>query len=295
MNNGYRSAMEKIKLSDESREQILSALDQPRRTAHRSQPLRVAAIAACVCLLLAGTALAAGGLTGLVDISFFTDRPSYSDDMGDSVNGYDVDYEETGRFPLASFSEEIRADAAATYTGVEDLPHGSAAIAFNTWEQAEEYVGFDLMENSVLDSALPHEFGLDSPDNMTHCAVTLSYYEGNLTSASVLAHFIPRWLPDGSPIYIIVRASAYTDKTSAEFAPGGWSISYPDDAEFTQEEYITESGIQAAIVKVVRDLPHKAYHAHFTLNGVQFSIRSDCVDEEEALAELKAVLEAFEF
>ena len=67
MKQEYRHMMEQVKLDDAAREAILSGIQEkkvPRRTA---RPLRVALIAACVCLALVGTAFAANAATsGLV-------------------------------------------------------------------------------------------------------------------------------------------------------------------------------------------------------------------------------------
>lgn len=253
----------------------------------RTRWSRPAVIAACLCLVLAGTALAAE-LSGVRITGFFENEPRVTgpDGMEELVSGYTI-----GRgiryFSVEDFSQEII-----------ELDQGftePAARKFSSWEKMEEFVGLKVMDNPVLAEA--HKGGLVDvglPDGEGTFVARLDSGCGHasdgvtpmtgITDIEMYGSYYLRYNdPDLQPwngISVTVCAELVLD-TENRFLDE--MEIYHDDANMTQETYVTPNGLSTLVFKA--EIPEQEggsvpspavdwYTAYFTLNGVFFRINT---------------------
>ena len=266
---------------------LIEAADRNTSTAKRSRRgwSKPAIIAACLCLVLAGTALAVE-LSGVHITGFFENEPRITDPSGteELVSGYTI-----GRgiryFSVEDFSQEII-----------DLNQGfaePAAKKFSTWEKMEEFVGLKVMDNPVLAEA--HKGGLVDvglPDGEGTFVVRLDPGCGHvsdgvtpmtgITNIEMYGSYYLRYNdPDLQPwsgISVTVCAEVVLDTENNVLDE---MEIYYDNAAVAQESYVTPNGLPVLIFKA--EIPEQEggsvpspavdwYTAYFTLDGVFFRI-----------------------
>lgn len=251
----------------------------------RRRPLRAAAIAACLCLSLAGTAMAGEALLGVRVFGFFTGLRD--DHTARSYSGFTIKGGIT-YLPVESLSDEARARAA-------EAPQTSQLLPFPSWEEAEDYFGLELQNNAVLEQArllsrhYSQGWGRSYP-----CTAWLASDAEGLTAIDLSALYELE-----NSVRVEVNAMVYTERMDYGETP--WRTNfYPDGSDFTLEDYTAPGGLEASILEIA--LPpdesapaHRYYTAVFTLNGARFQVKADCAaDPAQALASLKEVLDAFQ-
>ncbi len=127
----YKNMMEQMKLSEHSRSAIEQKLAKHTKT-RKVDPLRMGLTAACVCIILIGGVFAAGRIAGV--------------EMNDPQSGVDhseynvsVDLTQEER----TFSDQL----------VIDLNRDTLQRAFMARDELENYLGFPLIHNELLESA----------------------------------------------------------------------------------------------------------------------------------------------
>lgn len=265
----------------------------------RSKWSRPAVIAACLCLVLAGTALAWN--SSALQINWG------GSDMDEWMNDLDVVYSidwDLVYFPLDRISEEITGLAA-------EYQHSTAAWPFNSWDELEKYLGMDLFDNPVLDAADP---------GPQHSYAGMS---GRATHILLLAHFGDKGLAtvsaDGSyvidGIWVRPETQFYTDLMREDVesyaeqhgkpAPG--MVTGGENQEVSMEEiYTTPSGLEVTITQNFYDgrdgWQSTQYLAHLSINGIRCNIVAGTYpvgyswereDPVHTLEVLKEVLDGF--
>lgn len=251
-------------------------------------------IAACLCLLVSGTAFAAqiAGIPQLILQVFSRGEGSHYTVAGGAAF-----------FPAESLSEEIRALA-------EEYPEGSVGKAFNTWEEMEGFIGVNLQDNPVLESA--------SAGKGTKINNVMGKYVANiLTNAQGLESvwFFGGYYLHGNgdvqdAVSIMVQGALCTEQVeNQEYGEGRF---YQEGTRLTQESYTAPSGLKAEIIQVERPErggieinetgservvtvePCTDYIALFSLNGIRYTLRAEYDKNPElALSTLKEVLDGF--
>lgn len=277
----------------------------------RRRWLRPALIAACLCLLLVGTAVAVEVLNALnVTEIFSVARPD-----GEVVSGYTV---QGGivQLPLDKLSDEALDFAA----GQMRLP---VTKDCESWSAAEKFLGIEVANNSLLDQLEPvassgYYYGKEHP---YRCGVTFS----GACAAPSFIHMDVTYAIGADWKAAVPENGGYNDATtvsvSAEIhTDEALDISvdrersyYFMGAEVTVlEDYLTPSGLAVTIVEELTDDDSTAaaasgriftelqntktyYWADFALNGVIFQVFSvNTSDPDLALETLKQVLDAYE-
>ena len=303
--NKYRDTMESIRFSDEQKDAMTAALSHAASPARRRIPvLRTALIAAVACLVLIGSALAVTVLhsAGRID-PFGTGEKK--EEIGVNNPGYTVTYE-ARRFPLSDFSDQILADAAHQTAPPPEEDFGFHLISgFDSWDAVEEYIGFDLMDNSCLEQA---EKSLTPMllNNRTraHATVTRSTRDGVLSRARVDA----RWLvtENGIPVIVDLGAFLCTEAIPADVDISKYTVLYMEEETDLEVYDLTGSnGLTVSVIADPDEIYSTYYSAHFTVNGVSFDVRvqydwpnTDVSHEEgnaAAAAVLQAVIDGFSF
>lgn len=303
--NKYRDTMESIRFSDEQKTAMTAALSHAAAPTRRRVPVvRAALIAAVVCLVLIGSALAVTVLhsAGRID-PFGTGEKK--EEYGYSNPGYTVTYE-ARRFPLSDFSDQILADAAQQTAPPPEEDFGFHLISgFDSWDAVEEYIGFDLMDNSCLEQAEKSLTPL-LLNNRTrvHATVTRSTRDGVLSRARADA----RWLvtENGIPVIVDLGAFLCTEAIPADEDISKYNVLYTEEQTDLEVYDLTGSnGLTVSVIADPDEIYSTYYSAHFTVNGVSFDVRvqydwpnTDVSHEEgnaAAAAVLQAVIDGFSF
>ena len=262
---------------------LVEAADLPLSASRRGRWPRPAVIAACLCLVLAGTAVAAGiSGTRLTGIFQTEEGPYYT--YGGGVSFY----------PMDSFSTELLDFAA------KNAAREIAYRHFYTWEEAEAFAGINIMDNPVLDQAsqgpaedgLSNVLGVTSNDGGLIDLWCYSFYEIDGVDLILDGDLYTERMLDGQP-------EDFQPSSDARFC-------VPDIALTQEDRYVAPSGLEADVMQTdVSDSVHASdglgnilYTAFFSLNGVQFRLiaQSSSTDNEDpahTLAVLQEVLDGF--
>lgn len=307
MNNPekYHSALDSIRFTDAQKQALTAALSHTAAPARRRNPVvRTALIAAAVCLALIGSALAVTILHSAGRITPFGTGEK-KDEIGANNPGYTVSYEGR-RFPLSDFSDQILTDAAQQTAPPSDEDFGFHMISgFDSWEAVEEYIGFDLMDNSCLDQAerSPTPLLLDNTTH-AHATVTRVTRDGVLSKARAEA----RWLvtENGIPVIVDLAAFLHTEAVPADEDISRYTVLYMEEKPDLEIYDLTGSnGLTVSIIADSDEIYSTYYSAHFTVNGVHFDVRvqydwpnTDASHEAgnaAAAAVLQTVIDGFSF
>lgn len=270
---------------------LVEAADRSAPETRRVRWHRPAVIAACLCLVLAGTAVAAE-LSGLRVVEFFQKElrsinPGWEEEV---YSGYTV-AGEARYFPISELSEEV--------AEIDREITQPTCRSFSSWAQMEEFLGIKLMENPLLEDAPSGgRFDLGIPGGKGKYVLNFGgWYEncviGVHAYGSFLLHgtkFRDHW--EGG-VQVSVEASLLTEH-AAEIE--GYDLSqdshyYPEKVELTQSEYVTPGGLAVTIFRadfpyeetIQTDLktgetepytqqPWTRYDARFVLNGIMYSV-----------------------
>ena len=268
---------------------------------------RTVLIAACLCLALIGTA-AAGVAMGWIKATdpSVTQLP-HRDGGTVSITEFEVAKDGSVYIPLENFSQEAL-DYANSFLSLPQYKN------FDSWAEAEEFLGIHLADNPVLDKAKvltqPADPDTLNPDNLP----TGAWYRGNPEERKCSVRFEGRTdSPDRIELYSLYLLEAAEDRhmyvgVSADIytAPSsrgerGSRYQYVD-MDVTVEDYVTPSGLQTVIIAVCDpQYSHTFYYAEFSLNGAYYRVSASCFEEDGNIEQmmpiltpvLKEVLDAF--
>lgn len=214
MTERYKNMMESVELSGEARaaiEETIAAAPAPNR---KMRPVRVAVIAACVCLALAGTVFAAELLPKLRvethDTSPLDGSPAIGFSTvieydGDVIEEYPADgkmelkgdtkdnlvnevYMPVRKLEPEAFSDELLALAAETT--------GFTRADFENFSDFEKFIGIELFSNPILDESRTASINRgETRDEIVQykCAVEFSSLDGNLRWVGFDANYLANY------------------------------------------------------------------------------------------------------
>ncbi len=320
MEQKYRHMMEQVNMDEDFASGLLERIQegQPKR---RHRPLRTALIAACVCLALTGTAVAVSSGVLVRFIQGDEGLGSFADVADHEVDGY---YEVTTdyRFSLDVFSEELLAAAS----------QGNGDLVFDSWEAAEEFVGFNVLDNAVLQGkrmvetiaangatgrCLVRYFNDPDSGDLSVVRIRANYYLSDFVSYTekiengILSYSLP-----ATTDTVSIMATLVTEGNP--YRTGGGRFFTYDEEDLDQvsvEEYTISSETAATILRdptweVIFDgTPEEQaeweeaysdvvyYTAYLDVGGAMVEVEmhtSETLDEAQCLATLKEILDAFE-
>lgn len=268
---------------------------------HLPRLARTGLIAACLCAALLGTA-AAGVASGWIRISD-AQYGSYRDGQL-TVAHVEVAIDGTSYIPLENFSQQSR-DYANSFLSLPQYK------GFDSWDEAEEFLGINIADNPVLDAATlltqyPSEYTEDSNlpsvghriksfDEPTKCSVM---FEGRTDSPSRIwlrtqYQFGDIFKYDEGNFTLSVHVDIITQPTTLKERHGG--ITFRDCDEPVTEEYTTPSGLQTVIVTAHNpEYDTTDCFVYFQLNGANFALFSGCAgDGDWLVSEIKEILDAY--
>lgn len=261
---------------------LIEAADRNTSTAKHSRRgwSRPAIIAACLCMLLAGTALAAE-ILGWIEVKL----PG-SDEGVDGMS-YQIEAE-YGLLPVDILSEEVRQSAAAVPVPEEGKWYGEA-WRFDSWPEAEAFLGLELANNSLLEQM---EKGSTSFGDLEQEQIA----EGPCLAIAEIDNGIPRWIHvearylEGQ--YQITETAGLQfygpENRRVERSPAKMEITALTGRVIQMEDYAASSGLEASLI-TRSDL----CEAYFIKSGVLFTLSvSDSGPDAQQL--LKDILDAYE-
>ena len=267
----------------------------PRRRRPRLRPALLAA--ACLCLLLLGTALASEGFTAFPSFRVIQEH-TRDGRLRTYRSGWEV-VVETRPIPLSSFSRQARAipqDTQATTLGSDYVMEG-----FDSLQEAEDFLGLELVDNPMLDAAEPFigfSIGQEDGSSLPVYALLTRYWseEDALRSVSLSAA-LRLTGEDGSETTLHVTVSLRTEAADQAGEVVTTSLNRPGST-YRTEEYTTASGLMAVLVEAAEPWGEETrvdYIASFSHRGAAFRIQAFCPDDpQSALDTLKQILNAFE-
>ena len=292
---------------------LIEAADReaPAGKRRRNGWSRGAVIAACLCLVLAGTAMAAE-LAGVRIVDLFN-REARSVNPGwepEIYSGYTVE-NDVAYFSIDALSPEI--------AEIDRTAERNVCRSFSTWEALEEFVGLDIMENTVLDGApagVGFDLGIEGGSGRNVACVNAYEDVGVprvLVNGSFLLHARRSYSGWEDGVNVIVEAEVFTERMGEE-GSGEHSVYYSNETEVSSEEYVTPSGLAAQLFRAYtpeyktvatnmvtgEESPYTVppwirYDARFVLNGIPVRVEvSGEIGEETLLREtILEVLDGF--
>lgn len=261
---------------------------------------RAGLIAACLCLALAGTA-AAGVAMGWIRVTApsVTELPHRNGGTV-TITEFEVAKDGSVYILLENISQEAR-DYANSFLSLPQYKN------FDSWAEAEEFLGVHLADNPVLDGATlwtqpaTPDFTSELPGigssgrankEPANCAVC---FRGRTDSPDSISLYSVYELEDttGSPFHLAVDASIYT----APFGDKAIPHQYVNQ-EVATENYVTPSGLQTVIITVYDpEYDTTAFYSYFTLNGAYYTLLGlywgEADVDQAVVPVIKEVLDAY--
>ena len=268
-------------------------LEQTHPRKRISTLLRIAMVAACLCLLIPATVLAAGSIFSVSKVTV-CERPMPVDGLPGI--GMDIQYENIGNYELKDFPRHL-----------QKLEEGEIVL-HTSQEDVEKYLGLDLIENAVLSADDTHQvaaFDESGKNYQTYCGV----WDGQFLFAKVRSVYKRNGIR-----FNMTAIATVEHPTMDEKEYHNTNITYFDEnnREILSEQYVTQGGIPVLIVTVMED-SHLSdnnralvdYFACFAVNNISYKIELtgwffDSYDlekftspEEKAIETLTEILDGF--
>ena len=205
--------------------------------------VRAGLIAACLCLVLIGTASAVHYYNGIRLVA------------GD--NGFTLAQGGIAYVPYDSLSEEIRAI-------IEEANNSFVIRKASSWQDVEDLIGIDLMNNPVLDASPSHNYFAERHGVMGRFHVEPSRHSicayGCFEIGDVDINVESRLFIENSQ-----SIQEYWDETFL-------GVRFPDDTEVARDSYTAPSGLIVQIMEVHTPRENSAgsfdCYGFFSLGGV---------------------------
>lgn len=261
---------------------------KPRRRTFR---FRAAVIAACLCLALVGTGMAAVA-NGWIRVSnvFQAQRPDSVNNDIKSVASVTVKVGGLTYIPWENFSQQAH-DFVNSFMGLPGYK------GFDSWKEAEEFLGLNIADNPVLETANPSEFYIEYARGTTDSHNCIVGFDGRTDSPSLVtlsANYKIERETGGNDLSLSVYASFGTVPPETDEKDADFTFVNCEDVQI--ENYCTPSGVQAVIMTAYNyQFDYTTCRASFQVNGIRFILHVFDFDNipEQTVATVKEVLDAF--
>lgn len=288
MNNGYRRFMEQQCLSHQTKQSIYCNLQKTKSYKPGCVFLKAAAILLCVILLIPVSVLAAQNIFGIavfnrVENASIQNRPGV---------GYEVRFETIKGYPITDFSEHLQ--------GLEK----TTVVCFDSWEDAQEDLGIDLIANNVCQDEETQKILLyvaEGTPQTSHCEGVYSVVDGRLASSRISAVYQYRRVKFIVSAYLTVEHLTATDQ-NRNFK----HVYFQEDTpSFTTNQYTTKNGIPMTVSVVHAEslsedqTGYTDYTVYFAVNDIVYTVSivgcEGVWEDAHIYAVLCEILEGFTF
>ena len=290
MKKTYCELMDGLTMSDHSRQAFYEKL---RQTKKRPAALRIALIAACLCLCLTGIAYGAKLITGVSITRLITDgkvfdKPVSGDEMFKKfTHGYSVDFPDIQAYPLSAFSTQAQNTTENT------------VLRFNTLEEIEEYLGITFCKNTTL-KAYPPRLNIDTINGARKSSrYTASIFasEGQPNGAVWYVSYNMRGIYVDISARLAIQHPAIPKEDVPLYLKQFRMLEEKEVHDLSQEQYTTPSGLSVTIVTMDMDTRTESINhiAHFALDDITYSITVQATKHttEKAMETLKSILDGY--
>lgn len=271
------------------------------KSVKKSSWKKVAVIAACMCLALVGTVAAAG--SG-IPVEFYGNDYEWLKKLDESLVG---GYWTSGAAVIREdeLSEEVRTLAAEN----PDLRF----YGFQSWEEMEQLIGIDLVNNPLLDEAEKRELTMSYLEPVVKGHGILDIQQDDLGIRALALDAYYGYFPAGAKMsYSVTLSALVKPEVGTEGDDKFFGTCYTEEQKnrMTIEEYEMANGQTATIVAIPKWTTDDKYMGNFYdayFNGnksiISVQVKSSSVllgiegeeqYDQQALTAMKEVLDAFE-
>lgn len=259
-------------MSELDDELVFNAVQMPVENDKTARPQRVRwmILAACLCLLLAVPVMA---WSDSILFRFFPEAGRW-----EANSQY--------RFPLSTFSREIRAIS-------EDIGAGLTHYPMDTMEDAADFIGVSLPENTLLVQAEPATMFLEFEDGErleTHCLVYLSNgLNQKLTAVQAEAEY---WYEETDVHILYSMVTEYNPYDNA----GGVGVIFDERPDDDPQTYMSSSGRECVMIVAYSGYENYGYvgYGYVVVDGILVQLTVRHVSEETVWDTLPKFLDAYE-
>lgn len=277
----YREIMEKQHMSQEGKAAFYVKLEKeqiPSRKATRI--LRLATVAACLCLCLVGIVAATELALGKSVIELFTGdtKTEYG------YSGFEVSFEGVKDYPLSAFSQTAQAIQEQT------------VIGYKTIGEMETAVGVSLCPNQKLSSMIPnHSYAIDGVEKQGRCQAVYHARDGQLSDVFMRANYRIEGHLVGIGAHITVEHPAWDCEESIDRHFNGRF--HKEDSVLRSETYVGKNGLAASFVIAEVSGKYNWYTAYYVIDDIVYTMDVTAGEgrpQEEILDIFKAILDGYE-
>ena len=254
-------------------------------------------IAACISALILTTAFAAGVIFAVPDVN----QVDRTDDDGVGFTGVGIEPTLGAEIENAKVSSDLFSDS--FLEDVAAVPEGERFYYyFDSWSEMEEYIGYNILDNAVLDEARPSvgRYRHGEVEVETH-GYLYCYRNGRkLSVVNVSTSY------EMNPVEVTTKFGTYTywvgvhidasvDTQLSEREHGFSSYNFPEGTEITEETYVSQNGRTFTIIRVLyAGSTSPTFYSFLYLDHAYITILTSFYhDEELALSTMKEVLDGF--
>lgn len=266
--------------------ELAEAAAAPPQRKHRPWK-RLAAIAACVCLLLAGTALAGEKLFGVSILNMITGRQESSYQVLADVKQFSP--EEFSSPDLESALEEARQQYGTYQPWDSQLPGWSGAW-LDTWEACEEFLGREIFNPlEGVEGLEPLSSSATPLSAHPHCEVRVNANEsGRLNYAALDTCYETETCKISLTVHFFMEGGTVRPEMG---------VVYDGVAEFGTDQRTLSSGQEALLMRARQeDAKYSELDAYFVQDGALYDLRvwrwAPAEEEAERIRPVEETLDA---
>lgn len=276
----YKRIIGDIALTQEAKDDIRKKIIFSRAEKPQRINKKRLALVCSACLLL--TCFAAFAINSLFDEGYLSILRG---------NAYRVQFKDVENRPITDFNKEVRSI------------DGEKTVVYNTLEEAEKALGFDIVTNDIISSGTPsYHYSLEKDDFNVHCFTKYEGIDGSLFRAKTYASYrLERFSVEVEAIVTAEHdAIAPEAVESYHFIGHSFGNNSNELDSISNEEYKARSGLPANIIRIdwKGDINDIWYEAVFHTNATSYMIRISGIssnNEGEARDLLFDILEGFSF
>lgn len=234
MSNPYRKLMEQQHLSDQAKQTVYNNLHSTEPNKLRFAFLKAAVAVACIMLMIPISVLA---VEYIFSIARF-DRVENATIMDQPGIGYTIRFDTIRNRPITDFSEDLQKLEKTTL------------VSYDSWEDAEEDLGIDLISNSILTDGETEQILPYVPKGTPqapHCEGVYLVADGQLYASHISAVYKRSRVNFEVSAHITAEHPKIADEELKRLHGFEYIYFQEDDPSFKTEQYTTKNGIPMTI------------------------------------------------